>query len=296
MTSDIEKAILKTLIYSDVFEYPLTKEELWKYLINSKNIRRGDFEQALKSSKNIKKQNGRYCLLDRTLILRSIRVKNKESKRKVEMAKRVSRVLSKIPTIQLIGISGALAMNNADKDDDIDLFVICSKKTLWITRIFILLVLELLRVRRKRNQTKVSDTICVNMILTEEALNLPGVKKDLYLAHEIVQLKPIFDRGNVYKRFINSNMWVARYLPSALKRGTMRNHTRNNAEGFFSVFLRFVLRFSALEELARTVQLFSINRHKTTEFISDSLLAFHPFDWRKKVLSEYKKRLKQYEV
>jgi hypothetical protein len=37
------------------------------------------------------------------------------------------KILSFFPQIKLIGLSGSLAMMNADKDDDIDLFIITAK-------------------------------------------------------------------------------------------------------------------------------------------------------------------------
>ncbi len=40
-------SIIKTLIYSDIFDYPLTKEEIWRFLIGK--IDKKSFEKELKS-------------------------------------------------------------------------------------------------------------------------------------------------------------------------------------------------------------------------------------------------------
>jgi hypothetical protein len=39
----------------------------------------------------------------------------------------------------------------------------------------------------------------------------------LYTAHEVLQAKPIFDRGDIYAKFILANSWTSRYLANAYK-------------------------------------------------------------------------------
>ena len=61
MTS-LEKAILTTLCYADVFDYPLKERELWKYLIKTKTTLE-KFRAALASitkSKQVKEQDAFY--------------------------------------------------------------------------------------------------------------------------------------------------------------------------------------------------------------------------------------------
>lgn len=49
-----------------------------------------------------------------------------------------------------------------------------------------------------------------------------------------------------------------------------------------------------LEYCVKILQLWLINKHKTTEAVSDRLLAFHPIDYRKRTLAELSKRLEAY--
>lgn len=294
----ILKSILQTLVYSDIFDYPLSKDEIWKFWIGKK-VDKKTFDKFLKGNlpKRIVFRNNFYCLFGREKIVQTRLEREKESEKKLGIAKKIIKLLSFIPTIHFIAISGALALKNSHKDDDIDLFVITSKGSLWLSRFIIIVILSLLGYYRRRNESKVSNKICLNMLIDESALSFPKSRQNLYTAHEIVQMMPVFERNNVYNRFISTNKWVGKFLPNAfVDRGTTQINTRNYAESFISVFLRKVQRFSALEHLAKAVQLLSIRKHQTTETISDNFLAFHPFDYKEKVLSEYKKRLKQYEV
>lgn len=288
-----KKSILKTLAYSDVFDYPLTKEEIWKYLISPGKISKKEFEKSLQ---NVSSKDKFYCLPNRSQIIDKRKIREKESLRKLKLAKKISSVLSIVPTVCLIGVSGGVSMRNADKDDDIDLFIISQKNTLWLTRLFLLIFLEVLGRRRKRSDKNVNDKICLNMLIDETAIKLSLEKRNLYTAHEIVQMIPLFEREDIYSRFVIANSWVKRYLPNVLNHGTKLNIAQNNTKSFFSMVLRPVLRFSTLEYLARKIQLLSIKRHQTTEVISDHLLAFHPKDCQKFVLREYNKRLRRYRI
>ena len=41
--------IIKTLLYSDIFDFPLTKDELWFYLITSQKVSKKEFEAINKA-------------------------------------------------------------------------------------------------------------------------------------------------------------------------------------------------------------------------------------------------------
>jgi len=297
MQDRIRRAILETLIYSDIFDYPLSKDELWKFLTSEK-IDKESFEELLKDNliEKVNFINSFYCLSGRGEIIQTRVKRKKESQKKIVIAKKIIKQLCCIPTIQFIGISGALSLENASVDDDIDLFVITSKGTLWLTRLAMIIVLLLVGRYRRRNQREVSDKICLNMLIDESVLVFPKSRQNLYTAREIVQLMPVFEQNNTYSKFINTNKWVEKFLPNAFKRGITLNTTRNYAETFFSVVLRYILRISALEHLAKTVQLWFIKKHITTETVRNNFLAFHPLDYKNIILAEYKKRLQRYEI
>ena len=91
--SKVEEAILKTLLYSDIFDFPLTKEELWRFLISDKKIEFEEFNKDLKKLISIDKEVSKdssstfYCLLKRDEIFIK-RIENlKEVKKKLAIAK-----------------------------------------------------------------------------------------------------------------------------------------------------------------------------------------------------------------
>lgn len=54
--------------------------------------------------------------------------------------------------------------------------------------------------------------------------------------------------------------------------------------------------FTQLENLLKKFQLWFMKSKRTTEQISNTQIRFHPFDWQKKVLQEYKEKLKKQKI
>lgn len=292
MVKEVKPAILKTLAYSDVFDYPLKEEELWSFLIGKK-ISKREFKEELKNSSTIVQESGFYCFLGREYIIKKREKREVISKKKTKIVEKTVRFLRSIPSIQLIGVSGALAMRNAKANDDIDLFIITQRNRLWITRLVVLMLLEFLGARRKREERAATDKVCLNMLVDESSLYLPKDKQDLYSAHEVVQMLPIFEREETYARFIRANLWVRRFLPNSLDIKRLRDKDIKESKNH-NFLITQLLNF--FELLAKQFQVWHMRKYRTTEVISDHILAFHPFNYREKILKEYNKRLEQYRL
>jgi hypothetical protein len=52
------------------------------------------------------------------------------------------------------------------------------------------------------------------MFLDEDHLEIPEKEQDLFSAHEVCQLKPIWSKDNVYQEFITQNQWYQKFLPN----------------------------------------------------------------------------------
>ncbi len=282
--SEIKKAIVQTLAYSDIFDYPLTKEELWQYLLSAEPLDKKIFTQLLGTTTVSKKEKW-YTLPGRRSLVLKRKTREAISNKKIRSANRIARILSLLPSVRFIGLSGALAMKNCDDDDDIDFFVITTANMLWTTRLFLLCLLQLLGVRRGRKDPKGKDKICMNMLITKQALALPGIKKDIYLAHEIVQIKPLINKNNIYEQFLNSHAWVRRYMYNSMQLAKISNKYTNEK-----------ISLGVVEHISKKIQLWSIMKHQTREIVSDTLLAFHPFDYRKHILERYTQKIRQYEI
>jgi hypothetical protein len=52
-------------------------------------------------------------------------------------------------------------------------------------------------------------------VYDRDGYDRPLEKRTAYVAHEILQMKPVFSKDNAYGRFITSNAWVYRFYPNA---------------------------------------------------------------------------------
>lgn len=278
----MNKAMFLALCYGDIFDYPLTEDELDKWQIFPPVIaRRGDRNDKLWALKS-----GYYCLTGREKIIDLRKQRTKISQEKLLLAQKAVIILQKIPFLKMIALTGALAMENSDKDDDIDFLIITAKNRVWLTRLIAILVLELFGNRRRPHDKKFGNKICVNMFLDENYLEVPGRERNLYMAHEVLQIKPLFNKEQIYERFLLRNKWVKEYLPNSFPViPRLPAVARDDNEG-----INAVLNF--LDVLAYKFQYIYMKNRITREIVEKGRILFHPRDTSKMVLEEFNKRRK----
>ncbi|KKR76572.1 MAG: hypothetical protein UU21_C0007G0035 [Candidatus Levybacteria bacterium GW2011_GWA2_40_8] len=286
----IEEPILRTLLYSDIFDYPLTEGEVWKYLISDKNIEYADFSKAIKRINSVVYRSGNYLHMEkRRSIFDKRHKRNSESELKLIFARKIIKKLSEIPSVMFVGISGSLSMLNSEKDHDIDLFVITKHKTIWTTRLLLISYLKILGLHRGKDDKKISNKFCLNMIIDDKNLRLPKEYRNIYTAHEITQLMPIVSRNKTYDKFLKSNKWVLKFLPNAF-------HKIRGVKEIKSASLFWFAIPKIAERIAGKIQTFLINKNKTNERIEEGFLAFHPRATDKKIMSKYRQKLIKYNL
>jgi len=214
MTS-LQKAVVQTLAYADVFDYPLKKEEIFSFLLAKKAANRFELAKVLAQLGSQIDQSGCFYFLKGRKNLILIRKKREKwSQKKLKIAFRTARWLKLIPWVQMVAVTGGLSLKNASKDDDIDFLIVAKKNRLWLSRFFSVLLVELMGRRRRPQDKDFENKICLNMFLDGAHLALPPKERDLFTAHEVIQLRPIWDRNQTYHKFIKANQWVKQFLPN----------------------------------------------------------------------------------
>ena len=301
--SFLDKAILRTLQYADIFDYCLTAQEIHRYLIADKLYRPTSFS-AVKSKLNQLEEEKRFLFTEndfyflkgrrRLVVLR--RQKQKENQRKQEIAAKTSRWFKLIPWIKMVGLTGSLAMENASPEDDLDLLIVTAEHRLWLTRFFLVCLTEILGARRKPSVSSIlssgiwQDKVCLNMFLDEDNLAIPAGERNLYTAHEVCQVKLLWDKEDTYKKFLEENRWVKKFLINFLEPKRLKNKDiRRKKKDIFDLFFNF------LEKIAFKFQLFYMKPRKTVEKVEAGRVLFHPQDCSGWVMKKYNDRIRRSE-
>lgn len=287
MKWNLKEKIIATVSYASLFDYPLTFEELSLWLIT-------DVDQEISpETYRFLQTDGTYIGFSSSL-MHQVKEREKRSgiaEDKWKIAKHIAAVLGHIPTIQLVGVSGGLAMNNTKKDDDIDFYIVVIPKTIWISRLLVLIVLQILGKRRKLFDKNTTDKICTNMFVDTAHLCLPTKEQDLYSAHEVLQMIPLVCKNHTYWSFLSHNAWVNNYLYNAWKiKIDQSNHYKK-----YPLNLWFIT-FYLLEFPAKYLQLWYMRKHRTTEVVSDTVLRFHPRDVRIFIRKNFLQILRKYKI
>ena len=211
---ELKKAVLSTLAYADIFDYPLRENEIYRFLISDIRYQILDVSKGLKELPEVSQKNNFYFLKEREHLVLLRKKRERWSRKKLKIAKQVARCLKLIPTIKMVAVTGALAMENSNENDDIDLLIITSKSRLWLTRFLTVILLELVANRRHPADKEVKDKICLNMFLDEGHLEVPKKEQDLFSAHEVCQLKVLWDKNGIYQKFLKANLWSKKFLPN----------------------------------------------------------------------------------
>lgn len=206
------------------------------------------------------------------------KIKNSEKKLNNWRFRLYIKLISLFSQIKLVGLSGSISMMSADTDDDIDLFIITARNRLFTGRLIALILAQLFGLRRTRGMGNSNNKICLNLFFDEKSMKVPKFKQTEFVGHEVLQMKPIVNKEMTYERFLASNKWVFGLFPNAKQTFNFKFSLPGRKAGIFDEKLR-----DWLESKLKSFQMKLINKHKTTEIITNTQLWFHPDDFEKKL-------------
>lgn len=136
---------------------------------------------------------------------------NKYSKNKLKKTENlVKKHLLGFKNILFVGVSGSVGAGGAKKNDDIDILVITKKNRLWMTRLFLNFYIRFKKIPHRRvGKKERKDEFCFNMWLDESSLELPKFKQTKISASDLMFLKAVLNKENIYEKFVGENKrWV----------------------------------------------------------------------------------------
>ncbi len=204
---ELRHAVLQTLAYSDIFDYPLTPPEIHRYLIGQSASLDDIYpilEPQLPDRVPFVQRDGFVALPGRETAIATRRERAQRAAKLWPRALRYGRAIASLPNVRMVAITGELAMDNVGPHSDIDYFIVTAPGAVWTCR--------LLTVGMVKVVAPFGDIVCPNYLIADT--NLQITERNLYTAHEIVQMVPISGL-DTYQRLRDENRWVEQYLPNA---------------------------------------------------------------------------------
>jgi len=180
-------------------------------------------------------------------------------------------LLRKCPFVRFVGITGSSAMVGVTQNNDVDLCIVTKSGFLWTTRFITIFLAKILGIHSRTG-------VCLNLFFDESNLSVPKNKRNSYIAHEIIQMKGVLDKGSVHQRFLTENGWIFRYFPNA------NTHAQNNISPSHRLppqSICFLCRMA--DSLFRRIQLPIIYRNHTSLSITNTQLWLFKNDFEKRL-------------
>jgi hypothetical protein len=268
------------LKYFSRYSYPLTLREIFFWQPRTR-LSLSQITRLCSSDRRIFNHGDTYTLSPSGRLSLLRRRRQKISLSKWEIARQISRNLSRISWVAAVFVTGSLAMDSCQAGDDIDIFLVTTPDTLWITRFLAASYLKLAGLRRppglpEHSSFRVANKICDNLYLDTNHLriDLPAGRQgqSLYLAHELLQARCLFDRGGVHRRLLTANSWAADYLPIAYHQTLKKtsNFTDSPPNQSFNLIIKLI------NNLFYGIQYLYMKPRLTSEKIGPGFAFFHP--------------------
>jgi hypothetical protein len=200
-----ELAVLRSVVYASLFDYPLTLAQLRATLVEVSADeamvaawwRHSEFLQSA-----IEHRDGWYFPAGRGDLVQTRSRREVLSRDLLERDRRLIALVSRMPFVRMVAVSGSLAHLNAERSADLDLFVITAPHRVWSVTLSVLVIARLLGWRKR---------MCLNYVISEAALAIaPG---DLFSANQIIHLRPIVGH-DVFAAFVEANPFVREHYPN----------------------------------------------------------------------------------
>lgn len=208
--SPLQRDILSTLLYFDIFGHPLSSAEMYRFLPS--NSTSPDMVAAAcrkpPLSLLLREDDGMFCLARSAggsdPFLRR-RTNEQRARRFILIARATTFLFRCIPFVRGVMISGELSKGVLSADGDIDYVIITAPRRVWLTRTLCIAFKKLFLFNSKR-------IFCVNHFISED--NLRVEDRNVYTALELITLRPLYNPG-LLQKYLSVNSWVRTWFPNA---------------------------------------------------------------------------------
>lgn len=311
---------MSALVFYDMFDYPLTLLEIWKFtqyeesFLSKVAITLGDVLEALTKREffrtRIIEQEGFYMLKGREDLFEMRLGRHNKAQVRWRKATKLIRWLGDVPFLKMVAMCNMCSIDTPSLRSDIDVVIVAKDGRIWLVR---LIVTFLIAITGQWRHRKVAGKMCLSFFLTDKNLDLQKLYKekgvwqepDPYLNNWTAVVAPILDRDGTADKFFEANDWVHDFLPNSFPYegvGLRQVHSGLIARGWRR-FWEFVWGGAFGDWVEKSVRWWQMEYMKARgdqEWLknpnvirSDEVLKFHEIDRREHFREEFMKRLQE---
>lgn len=292
---ELDVYVVKTLCYFDVFNYPLTIEELKNFCgyPGATLEQLSDSLSRLVNTGPVYQFGVFFGLRPDNAYIEKRLAANQEAARYMPLADQKGKLIFSFPFVRAVMVSGSLSKNCMSDDSDLDFFVVTARNRIWITR-------ALLTIYKKLFLKNSHKWFCINYYVDEDHLRLRD--QNLFTATELVTLIPVCEKGHLKLLFEANKDWVIRHCPNFDSQKLRDPATNSTLKKILEILLSAVPSTWSESVLMRLTSSFWRRKYSNLneeEFnrsfqVSEFVAKAHPDSFQKKVLDMYQARVKEY--
>ncbi|MBU4347923.1 nucleotidyltransferase domain-containing protein [Patescibacteria group bacterium] len=189
-----------------------------------------------------------------------------------------------VPFVDIVFITGSVALGTAHKDSDFDVLVCAKKNRIFTVRFFCFILFSLLGwIRNNENcAQKARDKFCFNHFVTSEKYQLSPPYND-YWKKLYLCLIPVYGSEELIQKFYNANAeWVGEKriyekindISLYKKRRIVKIFLKKMLNGKIGNFVEKILKKIQISKIKKSLK--TENLYKPRIIYNDSELEFHP--------------------
>ncbi len=279
---------IRQLVYYNIFNYPLNRQELFLEEQPLNEIFALVREGVLHQQKDL------FSISSNKRNFQNRIEGNQLCTAQTPKANKRAMLIYQFPFVRGVYISGSMSKGFMTPGGDVDYFIITKPGKLWLTRTILIFFKKVFLGNSRK-------FFCLNYFVDTDHLEIE--EKNIFTATELVTLIPVcVDQTDA--NFKKANNWVFDYYPNANFKKAALQPTKS---GFLKRFLEFVLNnkiADKLDEFFMTITLKVWERKfenyqpddfslalKTRKYVSKH----HPQNFQKKVLTQYQADIQKFE-
>lgn len=203
--STLDVGIVQAVVYSSLFEYPLTLSELRDTLVGvasdeTQILARYRASAALRTA--VEYESGFFFPRGHRTLVDERRRRDARSRELLHEYRHTLTLIASLPFTRLVALSGSIAHLNVNGHGDIDLFIVTRRRRVWLVTVAAVLLSKLLGSR---------SALCLNFVVSDRQLE--ARQPDIFTANQIIHLKPLIG-DDVLAELVDRNEFVFDFYPN----------------------------------------------------------------------------------